>query len=325
MTQCSALAAGLCRRGQQPRRSATRRCGARCEALARLPGSASSSRSPLYRTQPFGEVVQPAFVNAVAGLLTQSTPEELLAALRALERELGREAPRERWGPRVIDLDLLVVGPRRARHRNADAAARRDRRARLRALSTRGHRAGPRRPGPGPRRASCARASRIAASNACERAGDGNASVARLYPPQRYIVVEGPIGVGKTSLAHRLAETLEAELVLEQDAQNPFLERFYREPEVRRAAGAALLPVPARAAARHAQAAGPVRAAPRRRLSIREGPVVRGPHARRGRDGAVRAGGIAARGGSAEAGPRGLSAGAGRDAAAADRQARHRL
>jgi deoxyguanosine kinase len=47
-------------------------------------------------------------------------------------------------------------------------------------------------------------------------------------PPQRYIVIEGPIGVGKTSLARRLGETLEAELVLEQDAQNPFLERFYR-------------------------------------------------------------------------------------------------
>jgi deoxyadenosine/deoxycytidine kinase len=47
-------------------------------------------------------------------------------------------------------------------------------------------------------------------------------------PAQRYIVVEGPIGVGKTSLARRLAETLEAEMVLEQDAQNPFLERFYR-------------------------------------------------------------------------------------------------
>lgn len=50
-------------------------------------------------------------------------------------------------------------------------------------------------------------------------------------PAQRYIVVEGPIGVGKTSLARRLAGTLEAELVLEQDAQNPFLERFYRNPK----------------------------------------------------------------------------------------------
>ena len=50
-------------------------------------------------------------------------------------------------------------------------------------------------------------------------------------PAQRYIVVEGPIGVGKTSLARRLAASLEAEMVLEQDAQNPFLERFYRNPK----------------------------------------------------------------------------------------------
>jgi deoxyguanosine kinase len=55
--------------------------------------------------------------------------------------------------------------------------------------------------------------------------------IAPEIPPQRYIVVEGPIGVGKTSLARRLAATLEAELVLEQDAHNPFLERFYRNPK----------------------------------------------------------------------------------------------
>jgi 2-amino-4-hydroxy-6-hydroxymethyldihydropteridine diphosphokinase len=79
-------------------------------ALETLPGSRLVTRSSLYRTKPFGEVVQPAFVNAVAGLLTQRTPEELLADLRALERRLGREPPRERWGPRLIDLDLLVVG-----------------------------------------------------------------------------------------------------------------------------------------------------------------------------------------------------------------------
>jgi deoxyguanosine kinase len=57
------------------------------------------------------------------------------------------------------------------------------------------------------------------------------AAVQNELPPQRYIVVEGPIGVGKTSLARRLADSLEAELVLEQDAQNPFLERFYRNPK----------------------------------------------------------------------------------------------
>jgi len=80
------------------------------ESLSRLPGTRRVSESALYRTKPFGEVVQPAFVNAVAGLLTQRSPEELLADLRVLETELGRAPPRERWGPRVIDLDLLVLG-----------------------------------------------------------------------------------------------------------------------------------------------------------------------------------------------------------------------
>ena len=43
----------------------------------------------------------------------------------------------------------------------------------------------------------------------------------------RYLVVEGPIGAGKTSLARRLAARLSAEMLLEQPAENPFLARFY--------------------------------------------------------------------------------------------------
>lgn len=46
----------------------------------------------------------------------------------------------------------------------------------------------------------------------------------------RFIVVEGPIGVGKTTLAHRLADTFGSELLLEGAEENPFLERFYRNP-----------------------------------------------------------------------------------------------
>jgi deoxyadenosine/deoxycytidine kinase len=49
--------------------------------------------------------------------------------------------------------------------------------------------------------------------------------------PHRFIVVEGPIGVGKTTLARRLAETFSGELLREQAEDNPFLDRFYRDPK----------------------------------------------------------------------------------------------
>jgi len=54
---------------------------------------------------------QPDYVNGVAGLLTTLEPQELLAQLQALETRLGRvRTEGDRWGPRIIDLDLLVYG-----------------------------------------------------------------------------------------------------------------------------------------------------------------------------------------------------------------------
>ncbi len=53
-----------------------------------------------------------------------------------------------------------------------------------------------------------------------------------MQASHRFIAIEGPIGVGKTSLARKLANSLSADLVLEQAADNPFLERFYRNPRV---------------------------------------------------------------------------------------------
>jgi 2-amino-4-hydroxy-6-hydroxymethyldihydropteridine diphosphokinase len=79
--------------------------------LASLPESLLISRSRLYRTRPFGPVQQGDFINAVAGLLTRLLPERLLAELRALESAQGRRRD-ERWGPRTLDLDLLVFGDR---------------------------------------------------------------------------------------------------------------------------------------------------------------------------------------------------------------------
>ena len=84
-----------------------------CAALQALPGTRLVSLSPLYRSRPFGPVPQPDFVNAVAAVLTQLDPRALLGELLALERAFGRPAERERWGPRIIDLDLLVHGRER--------------------------------------------------------------------------------------------------------------------------------------------------------------------------------------------------------------------
>ena len=77
-------------------------------SLSELPGCRLIARSRLYRTQPLGPQEQPEFVNAAAGLLTTLSPRELLVALKNLERALGRDVPVVRWGPRRIDLDLLV-------------------------------------------------------------------------------------------------------------------------------------------------------------------------------------------------------------------------
>jgi 2-amino-4-hydroxy-6-hydroxymethyldihydropteridine diphosphokinase len=83
------------------------------DALRTLPDCCALSVSPLYGSTPLGPVAQPDFCNAAAGLLTRLTALDLLRALRALELQLGRAPTRERWGPRRIDLDLLVYGGER--------------------------------------------------------------------------------------------------------------------------------------------------------------------------------------------------------------------
>ncbi|HXW09229.1 MAG TPA: 2-amino-4-hydroxy-6-hydroxymethyldihydropteridine diphosphokinase [Steroidobacteraceae bacterium] len=83
------------------------------DALASLPRCRLVLRSACYRSRPLGPVAQPDFVNAVAGLLTQLDAATLLQELKSLESTLGRAAPIVRWGPRRIDLDLLVHGSTR--------------------------------------------------------------------------------------------------------------------------------------------------------------------------------------------------------------------
>jgi len=79
-------------------------------ALASIPLTRLQIRSSLYGSEPLGPPAQPQFVNAVAGLLTQLEVLPFFEALRRLEVQLGRQPPSERWGPRLIDLDLLLFG-----------------------------------------------------------------------------------------------------------------------------------------------------------------------------------------------------------------------
>lgn len=84
------------------------------EGLAALPDSRLLRVSPVYRTAPVGRTDQPAFLNAVAALDTGLDSRDLLQALQELERSRGRRRDEEqRWGPRSLDLDVLVFGDRR--------------------------------------------------------------------------------------------------------------------------------------------------------------------------------------------------------------------
>jgi 2-amino-4-hydroxy-6-hydroxymethyldihydropteridine diphosphokinase len=97
---------------------ATESIAAAAHALGALPGVRLAGVSRLYATEPVGVIDQPEFRNAVVALDAPSGPDPetgalaLLMALKAIERAFGRR-PGERWGPREIDLDLLVFG----RHR----------------------------------------------------------------------------------------------------------------------------------------------------------------------------------------------------------------
>jgi dihydropteroate synthase len=76
-------------------------------AIASEPGIELTGVSRLYRTAPWGKTDQDWFVNACALGLTSLKPEALLERVKRLEVELGRE-PTERWGPRIIDIDLIA-------------------------------------------------------------------------------------------------------------------------------------------------------------------------------------------------------------------------
>jgi 2-amino-4-hydroxy-6-hydroxymethyldihydropteridine diphosphokinase len=76
-------------------------------ALDETPGVRVTRVSSFHSTRPFGVEDQPEFLNAVVEATTELDPPGLLAAVKAIEKNLGRE-PTYRWGPRLIDIDILL-------------------------------------------------------------------------------------------------------------------------------------------------------------------------------------------------------------------------
>src|SRR5690554_5205122 len=81
-------------------------------ALERIASTRLVATSSFYLSDPLGPADQPRYVNAVAALETALTPLQLLDALQAIELAQGRERKAERWGPRSLDLDILLFGDR---------------------------------------------------------------------------------------------------------------------------------------------------------------------------------------------------------------------
>jgi 2-amino-4-hydroxy-6-hydroxymethyldihydropteridine diphosphokinase len=75
--------------------------------LGRVPGVRLAACSPVYETDPVGKTDQPRFLNAACEIQTSLAPPDLLRELKLIEERLGR-AGVERWGPREIDLDILL-------------------------------------------------------------------------------------------------------------------------------------------------------------------------------------------------------------------------
>lgn len=87
-------------------------------ALAALPDSRLVAVSGLYRSKPMGPQDQPDYINAVAALDTTLTPLALLDATQQIELQQGRVRKAERWGPRTLDLDILLYGDQQIDHPN---------------------------------------------------------------------------------------------------------------------------------------------------------------------------------------------------------------
>ena len=190
--------------------------------LGQLSGVRLCASSGLYRSPPMGGLDQPDYVNAVVQVETDLGPEQLFHELQEIEHQHGRMREHEHWASRTLDLDLLLWGqecldneiltlPHPGLHERAFVLAP------LRELN-----ADLEVPGRGAvsKLLQECRYSRVDRMGACQSLPDS----------ARLIAVEGPMGVGKTTLCNRLAADFNGRLILENYQENPFLRDFFETP-----------------------------------------------------------------------------------------------
>jgi 2-amino-4-hydroxy-6-hydroxymethyldihydropteridine diphosphokinase len=182
-------------------------------ALGRHPEIEVTRVSDVKETPPLGQASQPYYLNGVAEIRTTLSPEDLLSVLMTTEDVLGRTR-RTRWGPRTIDLDLLLFGQRIVHlpHLIVPHPQMHLRSFVLEGLCQLNHDL----------------VHPLFNEPVCElarRLGGGNFILDPAGP--QLVSIGGLIGVGKTTLMKRLAAALDGEALLEPYDTNPFLARVY--------------------------------------------------------------------------------------------------
>ncbi len=183
------------------------------ERLNRLPHTKLTAVSTVTQTEPLGQSDQPKFLNAVVEIETDLNPHDLLAELLEIEAALGRRQT-EKWGPRIIDLDLLLYGSEII---NSEDLTVPHSQMHLRSFVLKG--LCELNPSPAHPVLNVSVSELAARLNGCD-------FVLNPQLPQ-LVSIAGLIGVGKTTLATKLSRRLNAELLLEPYDTNPFLSRVY--------------------------------------------------------------------------------------------------
>jgi 2-amino-4-hydroxy-6-hydroxymethyldihydropteridine diphosphokinase len=184
-----------------------------CNKLGELPQTKVTAVSSTIETEPLGPVEQPKFLNAVAEIKTDNSAGELLSKLLEIENTMTRDR-KQKWGPRTIDLDLLLYDEKIIKSRDLIIP---HSQMHLRSFVLKGL---------------CELNPDIIhpalGEPVNELAGRLNGGDFILKPQQPQLVsIAGLIGVGKTTLATKLSKRLNAELLLEPYDTNPFLPRVY--------------------------------------------------------------------------------------------------